>query len=38
MVTLKLFDIDGMLIFAASLEEAVKFANLKNKTNEISEN
>lgn len=27
MVELTLFDIDGMLIFAASLEEAVKFAN-----------
>lgn len=38
MVTLTLFDIDGMLIFAVSLEEAVKFANLKNNTNETSEN
>lgn len=31
MIELTLFDIDGMLIFAASLEEAVKFANLQKQ-------
>lgn len=29
MVELTLFDIDGMLIFAASLDDAIKFANKK---------
>lgn len=38
-MVITLFDIDGMLIFAASLDDAIKFANQKqNNTNETNEN
>lgn len=36
MVELTLFDIDGMLIFAASLEDAIKFAHKKQSNDELN--